>query len=142
MPQGFLGPQCTQPEAVQCACLHLTDFAGRVKPHLSVASLSQMTSLNPADIFTKLKFLAGIVFGMFGFMHALGGALHALDAREHAALLVRLKSKGIGFHKHAGTGAWTWHLQEAEHGQEARPAARHSRLRRLGRCGLVREETM
>ena len=72
--QGFLGPNCTQTSgsdgkpAVQCACLHLTDFSAKVRPHLSMASASQMTSLNPNDIFTKLKFLAAIIFGMFGFM--------------------------------------------------------------------------
>ena len=126
--QGFLGPNCAQPEAVQCACLHLTDFAGGVKPHLSMASLSQMTSLNPNDIFTKLKFLAGIVFGMFGFMHVLGGVVYALDARARAELLARLKSKSVGFRQHAGTGAWTWHIQGEDHEEEAR-ARRYDLIR-------------
>ena len=130
-PQGFLGPNCAQPGAVQCACLHLTDFAGGVKPHLSVASLSQMTSLDPADIFTKLRVLAAIVFSMFGAMHALGGVVHALDARSRAVLLARLKSKGVGFRQHAGTGAWTWHIRGQDPDQEARPdpLATHTALR-------------
>ena len=86
-----------------------------------MASLSQMTSLNPADIFTKLKFLAGIVFGMFGFMHVLGGLVYALNARERAALVARLTSKstGFGFRQHAGTCAWTWRIQEQDISQEA-----------------------
>lgn len=59
--QLFAGENCTAPPSpakVQCSCVHLTDFSGGAAPKLSVASLDQMTSLNPEDIFSKLKWLA------------------------------------------------------------------------------------
>ena len=53
--QLWAGAGCAGAATLQCACLHLTDFSGGGAPALSVASASALTSLNPADIFTKLK---------------------------------------------------------------------------------------
>ena len=53
--QLWAGTGCAGSATLQCACLHLTDFSGGGAPALSVASASALTSLNPADIFTKLK---------------------------------------------------------------------------------------
>ena len=75
--QGFLGDGCARSPSVQCACLHLTDFSGGARPQLAVAALRQMTSLDPKDIFTKLKFLAAIVSSAFGLMHVIAALMYA-----------------------------------------------------------------
>ena len=122
--QAFLGAGCAPAAVSSCACLHLTDFSGSAKPKLAVASLSQMTSLNPADIFTKLKFLAGIAFGMFGLMHALAGAAWGLDAGAQRRMRGRLMSRNAGFVRLPPGGArakvWTWAFEEEEHSHAAR----------------------
>jgi hypothetical protein len=51
---------------VQCACRHLTEFAGKSAPSLPTASMSDMLGLNPADIVTKLKLLFQVVIALFG----------------------------------------------------------------------------
>ena len=47
----FVGAGCVATGGpVDCACRHLTDFAGASKPSIPTASLSDMLSLDPADI--------------------------------------------------------------------------------------------
>jgi hypothetical protein len=58
--------------AVQCACRHLTDFAGASKPALPVCTLANLTALQPRDIFTKLRLLFILVASLFAAL--VGGA--------------------------------------------------------------------
>jgi hypothetical protein len=44
----------------------VTEFAGKSKPSLPMASMSDMLGLNPADIVTKLKLLFQVVIILFG----------------------------------------------------------------------------
>ena len=56
--QAFNGTGCVATANVtKCMCRHLTDFAAARTPKLTTCSLSDLLSLNPADIVTKLKFL-------------------------------------------------------------------------------------
>jgi hypothetical protein len=56
--QAFNGTGCVATGNVtKCMCRHLTDFAAARTPKLTTCSLSDLLSLNPADIVTKLKFL-------------------------------------------------------------------------------------
>ena len=56
--QAFNGTGCAATGNVtKCMCRHLTDFAAARTPKLTTCSLSDLLSLNPADIVTKLKFL-------------------------------------------------------------------------------------
>lgn len=61
--QVFQGTGCVASASAQCACQHLTDFAGARGISIKVASADQMVSLNPADLVTHLKTLFGIVIG-------------------------------------------------------------------------------
>ena len=54
--QAFIGGGCVPSgDATQCMCRHLTDFASARVPKVATCSLSDMTSLSPGDIITKLK---------------------------------------------------------------------------------------
>ena len=56
--QAFNGTGCVATGNVtKCMCRHLTDFAAARTPKLTTCSLSDLLSLNPADIVTKLRFL-------------------------------------------------------------------------------------
>ena len=70
---------------VQCACRHLTEFAGKSKPSLPMASTSDMFGLNPADIVTKLKLLFEVVIILFG-ISALQRLVVRLFARADPSL--------------------------------------------------------
>jgi hypothetical protein len=60
--QSFLGGGCVASEGpTQCACRHLTDFTGGARPSLPVCSLSDMLSLKPGDLVTKLETLFTVV---------------------------------------------------------------------------------
>lgn len=82
-----------------------------------MASLDQLTSLNPNDIFTKLKTIAAIVFGFFGAMHVLSAVAFALDKAHATGLVKAVRSKQFGYREEVN-GAWTWALQQ-EHADEA-----------------------
>ena len=56
---------------------------------------------------------------MFGFMHVLAGALHALETNDRQGCARRLQSPELGFQQH-GAGAWTWFGGQEEHDQEVR----------------------
>lgn len=94
----------------------LCSFASAAAPRIAVASLDQMLSLDPADIFIKIRVLAGIVVGLFGLMNAGAAVAYALDLRYRSKeLRALLKVKPFGFRAHR-SGAWTWHLV-AEQGE-------------------------
>ena len=44
----------------------MTEFSGKSKPSLPMASMSDMLGLNPADIVTKLRLLFEVVIILFG----------------------------------------------------------------------------
>ena len=50
--QTFSGAGCVSANTTRCACTHLTTFASSPRPNLPTASLSDMISLNPADLVT------------------------------------------------------------------------------------------
>ena len=110
--QLFIGAGCEAPAAAQCACLHLTDFSGGGAPKLGVASLSQMLSLNPSDLFTKLWFLATVVFVLFGFMILTAATMYLTDRRRRYKVLLELRSARFGHRTHPPGGAWTWYLPQ------------------------------
>lgn len=76
-----------------------------------MASLDQLTSLNPADIFTKLKTIAAIIFAFFGAMHVLSACAYALDRKYAFDLIKAVKAKQFGFQEEHN-GAWTWAVQQ------------------------------
>ena len=56
--QSFMGTGCaTSAAPTQCACRHLTDFAGAQAPSIPMCSLSELTSFSFGDIVSKLKLL-------------------------------------------------------------------------------------
>lgn len=68
-----------------------------------------MTSLNPADIFTKLWALAAIIFSLFGAMHILAAVAMVHDRRFQEQLLRLLRTSRYQFEELA-SGAWVWHV--------------------------------
>jgi hypothetical protein len=111
--QAFVGGGCVASGApVQCACRHLTDFAGANKPSLPMCSLADMTSLQPADILTKLRTLFIVVIVLFAAMHigALLGWL--LDLRHRRTVLARLQAPDTG-HSVTKDGTWLWRFHIA-----------------------------
>ena len=111
--QAFAGADCVaNTGATLCACRHLTDFAGARKPSIPMCSLSDMASIDPADIATKLRTLFKVVISLFGAM--VGGAALGwlLDRRERARVLLRLQRPETGFRvTEAGAWLWSFHLQ-------------------------------
>ena len=109
--QAFVGPGCV-PSAgpTQCACRHLTDFSGKRKMSLPMASLSDLVGLNPADLVTKLKLLFIVVLSLFGGMN-LGAAFgFGQDARERRKVVAKLRKPDVGYRETAA-GAWIWRFQ-------------------------------
>jgi hypothetical protein len=108
--QAFLGAGCVAAAGpTQCACRHLTDFAGASKPSIPVCSLSDLTSFSFGDIVTKLKTLFEVVIILFGLMN--GGALigFALDARARARVVARFCQPQVGFRSPPGDPeCWVW----------------------------------
>ena len=107
--QSFTGCGCV-PDPVastQCACRHLTEFASSAAPSIPTCSLSDMLSLNPADIVTKLKMLFIVVIVLFSVMNV--GALIGWwqDKRERSTLVEGLQSPEVGF-RISSEGAWLW----------------------------------
>lgn len=88
-----------------------TDFSGGAAPKLAVASIDQMVSLNPNDIFTKLKSLAAIVFSLFGMMLIASSLAYVSDKRYYKKLMATLCTSQFGF-KVEDKGGWTWFVQQ------------------------------
>ena len=90
----------------------LTDFASARKPTIKTASLSDLMSLSPNDLLTKLRFLFITVMVLFG-ITVVGAMIgFVLDWDEKRRLLVHLKDPVTGFH--AGeNGEWLWRLEQA-----------------------------
>ena len=127
--QAFVGTGCVPTGNVtQCMCRHLTDFAAARAPVLTTCSLSDMLSLNPADIVTKLRILFIVVITLFGCMN-LGAVVGAfLDAQEHRNSVLRLTKPATGFvlvpphyassrdtllSEIPDEGVWTWTFEQA-----------------------------
>lgn len=64
------------------------------------------------EIFTKLKYLAAIIFGLFGLMLALAAGAFAHELRGRNRLLQALRSQLFEFKEDAATGAWTWVIRQ------------------------------
>ena len=109
--QSFAGPGCVASAGpTQCACRHLTDFSGKRKMALPMASLSDMVSLNPADIVTKLKLLFIVVITLFSAMN-IGAAIGAgQDARDRRKIVLKLRQPEAGYRETAA-GAWLWRFR-------------------------------
>ena len=96
--QAFTGAGCVaRAGPTECACRHLTNFAGVRKPSIPVCSLQDLLSLKPGDIVSKLKMLFTVVIVLFGIMN-LGATLgFYLDARERRSVVARLQQADTGF---------------------------------------------
>lgn len=147
LPQLFVGPNCTAPPAqVYCSCLHLTDFSGGVAPRLAVASLAQMVSLSPRDLFAKLGILSAIIFSLLGGMLLFSAVAFVYDTHGRDRLFHALRSPLFQFREDPATGAWTWVLRqgrvEDDIGHLSGPLAELAkamgappvRIRRVHRC--------
>lgn len=115
--QSFVGGGCEiTGELLQCACRHLTDFAGASRYNIPVATPSEMASLNPADLLTRLRLLFIVVCTLFGFMNV--GAFFGwwLDRRQMRKFVTALCTPECGYRvvaadasKSDGThDAWLW----------------------------------
>ena len=110
--QAFNGTGCVATGNVtRCMCRHLTDFAAARTPKLTTCSLSDMLSLNPADIVTKLRMLFIVVIVLFGVMNAGAVVGYVLDARERQRLVYQLQRPETEFAELPG-GVWTWTLKQ------------------------------
>ena len=105
--QAFTGPGCVAANATRCACSHLTDFTSSPAPKLPVCSLSDLLSLKPGDLVTKLRLLFIVVCCLFGGMNVGAAFGYAMDQRERAAVAARLRHPACGF-RVAHDGTWLW----------------------------------
>ena len=90
------------------------DFSGGSAPKISVCSASDMLSLSPSDILTKLRLFLYLICGLFGGMHlgcAIGWARDEHDRRR--ALAAVLEPGNCGFVVEGAELAWTWLLEQA-----------------------------
>ena len=110
--QAFNGTGCLATGNVtQCMCRHLTDFAAARTPKLTTCSLSDMLSLNPADIVTKLKFLFIVIILLFSVMNIGAVIGFVLDVRAHKELVRQLQRPEAEFAELPG-GVWTWTFRQ------------------------------
>ena len=110
--QAFNGTGCVATgNATKCMCRHLTDFAAARTPKLTTCSLSDLLSLNPADIVTKLKVLFIVVISLFGAMNVGAVVGYARDARERKNLVQQLQRPETEFVEVPG-GVWTWTFRQ------------------------------
>jgi hypothetical protein len=105
--QSFSGAGCVPAVATQCACTHLTSFAGQAAPKVAVCSAQDLVSLNPADLVSKLKLLFIAVTCLFGAMHVLAGAALVQDKHDTRDTLASFTSADVGFVRQP-CGAMTW----------------------------------
>ncbi len=109
--QTFSGVGCVTANATRCACTHLTSFTSSPRPNLPTASLSDMISLNPADLVTKLKLLFTVVVTLFGLLHIGGIVAWVMDAREKAHVAERLRDPACGYRvTEDGVSLWRFGL--------------------------------
>lgn len=96
---------------------HLTDFKGGTKNiQFHTVSLDQMKPISPAALFTKLRALSGLVFGLLGAALLWSGAVWVQDLRGRKEILRWLMRSGgadsCGF-RQLETGEWLWALPPA-----------------------------
>jgi hypothetical protein len=107
--QAFVGGGCVPSgAATQCMCRHLTEFASARAPKIATCSLSDLTSLSPGDIVTKLRFLFTVVIVLFGFMNVGAVIAFFLDAGERRKTLAALQAPAAGFALAQPGDVWTW----------------------------------
>jgi hypothetical protein len=94
---------------VQCSCRHLTEFAGKQVPALPTATLSELVSLQPSDLVSRLKTLFIAVVCLFGGMHLGAGVAFLQDAQKRRRLVSKLQLPDVGFEATDG-GAWCVHV--------------------------------
>jgi hypothetical protein len=120
--QSFVGGGCEiTGDVLQCACRHLTDFAGASRYNIPVATPSEMASLNPADLLTRLRLLFIVVCTLFSFMNV--GAFYGwwLDRRQMRNFVTALCKPECGYRvvaadasksdAHGTNDAWLWRFQ-------------------------------
>jgi hypothetical protein len=96
--QAFVGDACVAPAGgVQCACRHLTDFNGARAPNIPMCSATELQSLPPGDIVSKLQTLLIIVLSLFACLHAGAAFGLVLDRRQRARVMTRLCTPECGF---------------------------------------------
>ena len=106
--QSFVGGGCVSSGPTKCMCRHLTDFASARVPKISTCSLSDMTSLSPNDLITKLKFLFELVVILFGVMNA-GAVIGVyMDMSQRKSALLAFQRPEMGFTEHPDGELWTW----------------------------------
>ena len=117
--QAFAGAGCVIARATLCGCRHLTQFASSSAPTVSTCSASDMLSLSPGDIVTKLRVFLIMICGLFGGMHAGAFFAYLLDQRDHAKTLRHLMTpegdpsgRHCGFRALGPEGAWAWMLTQ------------------------------
>ena len=104
----FQGPGCVASGGpVQCACRHLTEFAGKNVPSLPTADLSEMESLQLTDLLTKLKRIFIAVISLFFGMHVGAGIAFVQGTAQRRRLMSKLQLPDCGFEVTKG-GAWIW----------------------------------
>ena len=93
-----------------CLCL-VTDFTAARVPKISTCSLSDMMSLSPADLVSKLRLLFGVIVALFAFMNF--GAVVGLqvETKERREMLNLLCAPESGFTERKG-GVWTWAFRQ------------------------------
>lgn len=94
--------------------------------HLTARFVPRNQSLAAEDIITKLRYLAAIVFGLFGLMLALSAFAFAHDTRSRNKLLRVLRSRLFQFKEDPMTGAWTWAVQTGGELEEDEMIGHHS----------------
>jgi len=138
--QAFVGGGCQiTGDSLQCACRHvrlalctaqrrltdasrppaqLTDFASASRYNIPVASPSQMVSLDPGTLLTRLRLLFIVVVSLFGFMNL--GALYGwlLDRAQMRKFMGNLCTPECGYRvvqappsradAHGSNDAWLW----------------------------------
>lgn len=106
--QAFEGGGCVSNGPTKCMCRHLTDFASARVPKIATCSLSDMTSLSPNDLLTKLKFLFQLVVILFGVMNLGAVAGVWMDMSQRKSALAAFQRPEMGFTEHPGGELWTW----------------------------------
>jgi len=131
--QAFEGGGCVSNGPTKCMCRHLTDFASARVPKIATCSLSDMTSLNPNDLITKLKLcvpallisqlacvltraphsfrccsLFQLVVILFGVMNV-GAVIGVwMDMGQRKSALAAFQRPELGFTEHPDGELWTW----------------------------------
>ena len=104
------------PRTLQCACLHLTDFSSGSQPKITTLSVSDLLAISPQDLVTKLRFMFGVVLGLFVAMHLAALAALWFDIGDRRRMLAAAhNAQGCGFLEVPcpdGGSAWVWWLEQ------------------------------